>query len=125
MEEKSLSNFMPIKVFLKNLILEFILSIIMLFILSVLLSKTSLSEEIITPAIIFISSFCILLGGFMSSRKIDFKGIVIGILQGVLYMTILYIFSSILSQNFVLGKESIMMLLIGILCGAVRWNYWS
>lgn len=119
MEEKTVNFSSPIKIFFKNLMLEFLLSLLLLLILSVMLSYTNLSEEIITPAIVFISSFCILLGSFLTSRKINVKGIVIGILQGIVYMLSLYIYSSILSKNFAIGSESIVMIVIGVACGAL------
>lgn len=119
MEEKVIVSGSSVKIFFKNLILEFLLSIILLLVLAVLLSNTNLNENIINSAIIFISSFSILLGGFLSSRKMKIKGIIAGILQGICYMLILYIFSSLMSHNFSLGKESIIMILVGILCGSV------
>lgn len=119
MEEKVISTSSSIKIFFKNLVLELLISILLLLVLSILLSTTNLSESVISSAIIFISSFSILLGGFLSSRKMKIKGIIIGVLQGISYMMILYIFSSLLSHNFSLGKESIVMILVGIMCGGI------
>jgi putative membrane protein (TIGR04086 family) len=86
-------------------------------ILSILLTSTSLDEDIINPAIIFISAFSILLGSFLSSKKIKLKGIIVGVIQGILYMAILYFVSSILSSNFKIGIESIAMISVGIVSG--------
>ena len=96
--EESINKTNHIMIFFKNLILEFLLTIIFLMILAILLSTTDLNENVINPCIIFISAFCILVGSFFSSRKIGKKGIVIGILQGLIYMLILYLFSSISSR---------------------------
>ncbi len=96
--EESINKTNHIMIFFKNLILEFLLTIIFLMILAILLSTTDLNENVINPCIIFISAFSILVGSFFSSRKIGKKGIVIGILQGLIYMLILYLFSSISSR---------------------------
>ena len=109
----------PVKIFLKNLVVEFLLSIVLLVVLSVLLSTTDLSESVINPSIIFISAFSILLGSFLSSRKIKAKGIIIGALQGIFYMLTLYLISSFSSMNFSIGTESIVMIVVGIICGGL------
>ena len=117
--EETNENSGVVKIFAINLIIEFILSIIMFFILSLLLSKTSLEEKIISPAIIGITTFCILLGSFITSRKIKSKGIIIGILQGFIYMLILYLTSSFINGDFSLNIESLTMIGLGIFGGAV------
>ena len=88
-------------------------------ILAILLSTTDLNENVINPCIIFISAFSILIGAFFSSRKIGKKGILIGFLQGLIYMTILYLFSSISSGNFSLNISSLIMILISLICGII------
>ncbi len=108
-----------IKIFIKNLVIEFLLTLILLMILSILLSSTNLSENIINPSIVFISAFSILIGAFFSSRKIGKKGILVGLLQGLIYMIILYLFSSISNGNFKLGISSLVMILISLICGII------
>jgi putative membrane protein (TIGR04086 family) len=116
MEEKILSE-NPAKVIIKNLIIEMIISIIMLSILAILLCKTHLAEDIINPAIIFISAFSILIGGFLTSKKLKVKGIISGAVEGIIYMFILYFISSICTSNFRVGFEGLMMIVIGIFAG--------
>lgn len=98
---------------------EFLLSIIFLFILSLLLSFTDLEEKVMEPAIIGISAFCVMLGGFFLSKKIKSKGILVGSAQGIIYMLILYLFSSIINMDFSLTLKSLTMISIGIVGGAV------
>lgn len=108
-----------IKIFIKNLVLEFLLTIVFLMILSVLLSSTNLNENVINPSIVFISAFSILIGAFFSSRKIGKKGILVGLLQGFVYILTLYLFSSISNGDFSLGISSLIMILICIICGII------
>ena len=115
---KDLKSF-PIKIFIKNLVIEFLITLILLMVLSILLSSTNLNENIINPSIVFISAFSILIGAFFSSRKIGKKGILIGFLQGLIYMTILYLFSSISNGNFTLEISSLIMILISLICGII------
>ena len=115
---KDLKSF-PIKIFIKNLVIEFLITLILLMVLSILLSSTNLNENIINPSIVFISAFSILIGAFFSSKKIGKKGILIGFLQGLIYMTILYLFSSISNGNFTLEISSLIMILISLICGII------
>jgi len=119
MEDKALNNTSSMKTIIKSLIIQFLVSIVLLFILSILLSSTNLEEKIIAPAVISISAFSILLGGLLSSRKLKLKGIIAGGIQGVLYIGILYLTSSIINSDFSLGSESIIMILTGILAGII------
>ena len=112
-----------LKIFTFNLILEFILTVIMLFILALLLSMTSLEESIISPSIIGITTFSILLGGFVISRKIKSKGIIVGIIQGLIYMLVLYLTSSFINMDFSMNLQSLTMMGIGILGGAIGRDY--
>lgn len=114
-----------IKVFTKNLILEFLITFILLIILSILLSLTNLSESVISPSIIFISAFSILVGSFFSSRKIGKKGILVGFLQGFIYMFLLYLISSILNNDFSLGTSSLAMIGIALICGTLGRDFGS
>ena len=90
-----------------------------LIILSLVLSFSDVSEEIISPSIIVISSISILIGSFLISRKIKEKGILNGAILGALYIVTIYIISSIVNKNFSLNLYSGIMIGMGILAGAV------
>ena len=61
--------------FIKALIFSIILTLIALVVLSLVLSFSEVSESVINPAIIVISSVSILIGGFLVAKKIKQKGI--------------------------------------------------
>ena len=124
MEEKSFDGISILKIFSKCFLIEMIISILGMFILAVVLSKTSLSDSIMGNVIIGISSFSIGIGGFLSSRKLDIKGILCGACQGIIYMIVLYLISSIVSKSFNLGIEGIIMILVRYSFRCNRWNYW-
>lgn len=117
MEEKSFDGINILKLFGKSFIIEIIVSIIGMFILALILSKTSVSDSIMGNTIIGISAFSISLGSFICGRKVNIKGIILGIIHGILYMGTLYIISSISRGNFVLSKEGIIMMIVGIVAG--------
>lgn len=101
----------------KSLILSILLTFIALLLLSAVLNFTDVSENIISPSIIVISSVCIMIGSFIVSKKIKEKGILNGAILGILYMFILYIISSIANGSFALNVSSLAMIGIGIIAG--------
>ena len=125
MEEKSFEGTNILKTFGKSFLIEMIISIIGMFILAVVLSKTSLSDSVMGNVIIGISSFSIGIGGFLCSRKLKIKGILCGALQGIFYMGILYLISSIVSKSFNLGLEGMIMIAVRNCFWSHRRNYWS
>ncbi len=101
----------------KSLILSILLTFIALLLLSAVLNFTDVSENIISPSIIVISSVCIMIGSFIVSKKIKEKGILNGAILGILYMFVLYIISSIANGSFALNVSSLAMIGIGIIAG--------
>ena len=91
----------------------------LLMILSILLSYTNLSENIIVPTVITITCLSILAGSLFSALKIKKQGIVNGAIVGGAYIIILYILSSIISQNFNLSSNSIILIILGIMAGSI------
>ena len=109
---------------LKGTVISFILTIFMIFIISVLLCKTELNESIISPSIIFSSCFSILVGAFFMTKGIEKNGMLLGSILGLIYVLIIYFISSILSSNFLLNLNSIILMISSILCGAIGRNIW-
>ena len=105
--------------FIKALIFSIILTLIALVVLSLVLSFSEVSESLINPAIIVISSVSILIGGFLVAKKIKQKGILNGAILGIVYMLIIYLISSLLNNNFSLGISAFIMIGAGILSGAL------
>lgn len=105
------------KIFLKESLVSFSLSILLIFILSVIISKTSVAESVIIPGIITISSFSICLGGIRVSKIKKEKGIINGFLLGLIYMFGMYLISSFFLKDFSLNLKSFIMIFCGMLAG--------
>ena len=86
-----MGNIENYKILGKDLAISIILTLILLFVLSMVLSLSNVSESIMGMSIIFISSFSVLIGAFLASKKIKEKGIVFGSILGLVYMLILYL----------------------------------
>lgn len=107
------------KILFKDLVLSILITLLLLLILSMVLSLTNVSESIMSGAIIFISSFSILIGAFLASKKIKEKGIIFGSILGLAYMITLYIISSVLNSDFSLSLSVLYMFLGGLIGGSL------
>ena len=103
----------------KGSIISIIFTLILLFIFSIVLTYTSISENVISPVIIVISSISILIGSSISTMKIKKNGLVNGLFVGLIYMLFIYIISSLINTGFAITTTSIIMILSGIIAGII------
>ena len=114
MEENSLRNS---KYILKGVAISIIMTLIFLFIFSIILTYTNVSEKLITPFIIIITAISILIGSSIGNTKMRKNGLLNGALIGGIYLVLIYLISSIISQNFILTMHSIIVIITGMICG--------
>ena len=115
LEKEKINYFFPL---IKGIVIAFVMTIAMIFLVSVLLCNTNLNESIINPLIIFATSFSILTGGFFTTKSLEKNGIITGGVLGLIYILSIYILSSILSSNFTININSIILIISSI------WSYW-
>lgn len=106
-----------IKNIFKGIIISIISTLVLLFILSIVLTYTSVSENIIKPAVIIITGISILIGSSISNIKIKKRGMLNGAIVGGIYLISIYILSSIINSNFCFNTESVIIILIGMVFG--------
>ena len=105
---------------LKGVGFSFAFTLICLTIFSALLTYTNLSENLMQPVIISVTGISILAGSFFATRKVGKNGIIKGIAVGLIYILLIYLISSIFNNgNFTLDLGSVIMILTGIICGAI------
>ena len=100
---------------LKGVRISIAFTLICLTIFSALLTYTNLSESLIQPVVISVTGISILVGSFFATRKVGKNGIIKGVSVGLIYI----VSSVVNGGNFALTIGSIIMILIGILCGAI------
>ncbi len=114
--ENSTNNIVGI---LKGSIISILLTLILLMIFSVILTYSNVSENAMPTVIIIITAFSILLGSQITTRKIKKNGILNGAIVGTIYILLLYLISSVVTNNFALGHYSIIMIITSILTGGL------
>ena len=114
MEENISKNYIYI---LKGVIISIIFTLVFLFIFSALLTYTSISEKFTNPTIIVITAISILIGSSIGNIKVKKNGLFNGALIGAIYLILIYLISSIINNNFLITKESIIMIIAGMIFG--------
>lgn len=103
----------------KGSIFAILITAIFLFIYAILLTSTNISENTMTAVVITVSGVSILIGSSISSFKIKKQGIINGALVGLIYITALYLLSSIIFVGFELNLSSIIMIIVSIITGMI------
>lgn len=106
-----------IKYIIKGVIISIIATLILLLIFSILLTYTNISEKLINPFIIVITAISILIGSSIGNTKMKKNGLLNGAIIGGVYLTLIYIISSIINHNFILTVQSVIIIISGIICG--------
>ena len=103
----------------KGVGISLIATLILLIVFSLVLTYTNINENTINPVIMIITAISILIGSSIGNSKIHKNGLINGMLVGGLYVIAIYLVSSILNWRFSLNIQSLLMILIGIVFGAL------
>ena len=98
-----------IKIIAKGSLISIIITIIALIIFAIMLSSTNISETIIPTVIIIITALSILIGSSLSMTNIKKNGIMNGALIGLIYITFIYLLSSMVEKDFSMNLYSIIL----------------
>ena len=105
--------------FLKGILIASILTFVIFALFSVILSYTPLSESAI-PYIVFITQgIGSAIAGFIPAKKAGVKGLITGSISAFLYMLILWLISSLLSDGFYVNSHVLTMFLVSLILGAL------
>ena len=116
MENSQKTTFVSIS---KGVGISLITTLILLIIFSLILTYTNTNENTINPVIMIITAISILIGSSIGNSKIHKNGLINGMLVGGLYIIVIYLVSSILNWRFSLNIQSLLMILIGVVFGAL------
>ena len=103
----------------KGSLCSIIISTICLAVFASILSCTDTKENTIPSVVIIISLISILIGSSISSRKIKRNGIINGAIVGIVYISSIYVLSSIFITGFSLNLYSIIMIGGAIIAGMI------
>ena len=117
MENLQINENKTIKNIMKGTGIALITTVLLLLIFSIILTYTNIEENVINPVIMIVTAISILLGSSLGNIKIKKNGLINGGIIGALYITTIYLISSILNWKFSLNIQSIFMIIIAIVFG--------
>ena len=101
----------------KGVGVAFVVSILLMLVYAGVLVYTSVSEVTIDFVIIGITGISIMIGSILVNVKMNKNGLINGGLIGFIYILIMYLLSSMVSNNYTLNKSSIIMIIVSIVLG--------
>ncbi len=104
---------------LKGFIISLILTIIFIWIYALILVKTNIQENTITPVVITISGISVLIGSSIACLHVKKNGILNGACIGGMYYAAIYVLSSIALCGLAINVKSLIMIVIGVLLGGI------
>lgn len=117
MEKMQVKENNTISRIVKGIGISLAITIISLIIFAIILTYTSVGENVIKPVTMLITAISILIGSSIENTKIKKNGLMNGAIIGLFYTLVIYIMSSILNWKFSINAQSIIMAIIGIVFG--------
>lgn len=105
--------------FLKGALVALAVTVGVFFIFALLLSYTGMPEDSIRYIAYITEAVGAFLAGIVPAKKIRRKGILTGGLCGVLYMAIIWVVSSLISDGFYFNLHVLIMLITSLASGAL------
>jgi len=105
--------------FVKGIIWAFVLTFILLAVGALIITYTSLSEDMIPVISLSCVVVSVAIGGMTAAKTADSKGYLKGSLCGVTYILVLYIVASLVSEKFVFTSHTALLFIIGVTVGAL------
>lgn len=102
---------------IKGSVTAIIITLILLFIFAILLTYTNIQENLINPVVIVITAISILIGSSISTLKIKKNGLINGALVGIIYITTIYLISSLTGSGFECNINTVIMMVSSIIAG--------
>ena len=106
-----------LKNILKGIVISIVCTFVLLFVFSLILTYTNVSETFIAPVIIVVTAISIFIGSSIGNFNMRRNGLINGAIIGGIYLLSIYMLSGIINHNFNLNMQSIIIIIVGIICG--------
>lgn len=105
--------------FLKGMCIAAIFTLIVFGVFALILSYTPLSEGAIPYITLITQIIGAAIAGYIPARRIGTRGIITGAVSGFLYMLILWLIASLVSDGFYIGPHVLTMFALSLAAGAI------
>ena len=101
----------------KGVVVAFVVSVLLMAVYAGVLVSSSVSEASVDVVIIGITGISIMIGSILVNVKMNKNGLINGGIIGFIYILIMYVISSMVSNDYTLNKSSIIMIIVSIVLG--------
>lgn len=115
----SLTEHVTLVSILKGITVSYLITLPAFMIFAFVLTYTDFPEMYIPTCVMIVTVMSILIAGSTATRHVKNRGWINGAFVGLIYMLILYIFSSITFNDFSIDKDVTMKVAIGVLTGSI------
>lgn len=95
------------------------ITVIIFILYATLLTYTNISDSNMDIVVILTTILSVVIAGYDSTRQSESKGLLWGIIAGLLYAVILIIISGLIDGNFAITAETIITILVSIASGGI------
>lgn len=103
----------------RGIVISYLVTIPTFIVFSLILTYTDFPEKLISPAVVITTVISIFTAGSSVTRSVKSRGWLNGGVVGLIYMIVLYFFSSLVLGSFGIDRYALTMILIGVLTGAI------
>ncbi len=103
----------------KGIIVSYIIIIPFFIIFALILSYVDFPEKLVSPAVMITTVLSILIAGSTATRNLKSKGWLNGGLVGIIYITVLYLLSSFVLDDFTASRNVLVMAVVSMIAGAL------
>ncbi len=117
--KKSLDEHVNLLRVVKGLIISFLITLPCFLVFALFLTYTDFPEKYTYIAVLITTVLSVLTASAYSTKNVKRKGWMNGCFVGILYVTILYLASSIVFMNFAIDLQVIVTVIIGAIVGCL------
>ncbi len=115
----TLSEHITLMSIFKGIIISYLITLPAFGIFAFVLTYTDFPEKYIPSSVMIITIMSVLVAGSTATRRVKNRGWLNGGFVGLVYMLVLYLFSSMIFKDFAVDRHVVAMLLLGIVAGSV------
>ncbi|PYG87017.1 putative membrane protein (TIGR04086 family) [Ruminiclostridium sufflavum DSM 19573] len=117
--KKSLDEHVNLIRVAKGIILSFLITLPCFFMFALFLTYTDFPEKYTSIAVFITTVISVLVASAYSTKNVKHKGWMNGCFVGLVYVTVLYLASSIVDKNFMLNISGLLTFCIGAIVGCI------
>lgn len=107
------------KIVIFGMLFSTISTILSLLLFSAVIMNNSIKDQYIPVVIVILFGLSLFIGTMITTRKIKEKGALYGMIISVLYISVMYLISSLVIGDYTITKQSLYMIICTVVIGSI------